>query len=819
MRGSIKVDSLSGARVKAILCGALLAAACWTTSASAGAAATEATTTATATAPAASEAGLEEITVTAERYTSTIQSTPISISALTGDQLMAEGLSRVQDIIKEVPGLSMRYAGPGLTEYEARGLASNGGAAPTVGFYLDEIPLSPPAVSQSGKVVIDPNLYDVERVEVLRGPQGTLYGSGSMGGTVRVLTNEPKLNTFEGSVQGTGSYTDGGGGNGSGDLMLNFPLGDTMAVRLVLSDTHRSGWINNNTVQPFPISLPTTTLTGNPTTLPVTNVYRDANDLTLYGGRISLKYQPSDDFSILAFAMTNSLHLGGYDLFDGTPTVQLPGIVYPAHYEAFPIREGVRDDISIFGLTVKANLGFADLTSATSYFGRLGYQTQDSSANIYWNNKSAPSTTTTCPPDCVAGTPLVPIPYAERDPSHQLTQEIRLTSHDVGGWHWVAGAFYSSLHSVWNEISSNPQVAVVDPAVPDGSLFTSWNDYGVRQTALFADGSYKFAEQWKLAVGARYYDYASHQDEFSWGYDGPNNTPPAQSKITTAKNSGVNPRVNLSYEPGPDLTVYSTVSKGFRPGGANQILPPPNEPPHCQNGALSFGPDSVWNYELGEKARFFDSWLTVNSDVYYIKWNDIQQVITLPCGYQYYNNAGNGRSFGPELEINAKLSEDWTAALSGAWTDAKLTNPNASYTSFLENVATFPNGVTHPCTAGYQCTVPIMNVVKDTASLSLGYANTVGTYQVTARAAYSFVGSSYDVAYYFGYKLPSYSLVNARVGIGQGAWTADLFCDNLTNRVALITANNTSFQFNIPQVVRYSTNQPRTVGVQLNYKF
>ena len=146
----------------------------------------------------------------------------------------------------------MRYASAGLTEYEARGLASNGGAAPTVGFYLDEIPLSPPAVSQSGKVVIDPNLYDVERVEMLRGPQGTLYGSGSMGGTVRVLTNQPKLGTFEGSVQGTGSYTEGGSGNGGGNLMLNFPFGDQFAVRMVLSDSYRSGWIDNITVQPFP---------------------------------------------------------------------------------------------------------------------------------------------------------------------------------------------------------------------------------------------------------------------------------------------------------------------------------------------------------------------------------------------------------------------------------------------------------------------------------------------------------------------------------------------------------------------------------------
>ena len=198
------------------LCASFIAAAClctpgWTNAAeSASATTTAATATSTAAATGTGDdSGLSEITVTAERYTSTIQNTAISISALSGDQLIAQGITTVQEIAQEVPGLSMRFASPGLTEYEARGLASNGGAAPTVGFYLDEIPLSPPAVSQSGKVVIDPDLYDVQRVEVLRGPQGTLYGSGSMGGTIRVLTNEPKLGTYEGSVQATGSDTRG----------------------------------------------------------------------------------------------------------------------------------------------------------------------------------------------------------------------------------------------------------------------------------------------------------------------------------------------------------------------------------------------------------------------------------------------------------------------------------------------------------------------------------------------------------------------------------------------------------------------------------
>jgi outer membrane receptor protein involved in Fe transport len=755
------------------------------------------------------DTGLEEITVTAEKFNSTIQNTPISISALSGDQLAAAGLTRLEDIAHEIPGLSMRNAGPGLTEYDARGLASNGGAAPTVGFYLDEIPLSPPALSQSGKVVIDPDLYDIERVEVLRGPQGTLYGSGSMGGTIKVITNQPKLGKFEGSVQGTGSYTDGGGGNYGANLMLNLPIGDKFAVRLVLSDLYRSGWIDNITVSPFPMSL-ASPVQGNVLAAPVTNVFHNANDERLTSARVSLLYKPSDDLSILATAFDQSLHLGGYDLLDGSPNSADPSRVYKAHYEAFPLREGVRDDITIFGVTVNANLGFADLTSATSYFSRLGVQTQDASESLYYSNRVPGSIPGTFTP----GAPFVLAPYTERDPSHQFSQEIRLTSHDSGGLHWVAGAFYSELHSVWNEIGQSPQNAT--PAVPDGSYFISWNPYTVKQTALFADGSYKITDKLKLSAGVRWYTYKSEQDEFSWGLDGPNLTPPATSLITTASDKGFNPRVNLSYAPNEDLTTYATVSKGFRPGGANQILPTP----FCTAGDLKFGPDAAWNYEIGEKAKLFDNWLTINSDVYYIKWTGIQQVLTLPCGYQFYTNAGDGRSFGPELEINAKLSSEWSASLSGAWTDSKITNPNAKYTNFLTNIATNPDGVTHPCNAGSSCQPPIMNVTKDTASLSVTYSTTVmSDYQLSARIADQFVGSSHDVAYYFNYTLPSYNLANARVSLAHGDWSANMFVDNLTNKVALMTANNTSFQFNIPQVVRYTTNQPRTVGVQVNYKF
>ena len=200
----------------------------------------------------ATDTGLSEITITAQRYEATIQDTPISISALSGDELISSGITSVEDITRTIPGLSMRSAGPGQSEYDARGIASNGGASATVGFYLDEVPLSAPTLDQVGKVMIEPDLYDVSRVEVLRGPQGTLYGSGSMGGAIKIVTNQPKLGTYEASVEGTVSGTEGGGLNGGGNAMINLPIGDMLAVRIVGTETWRSGWIDRVVLNPFP---------------------------------------------------------------------------------------------------------------------------------------------------------------------------------------------------------------------------------------------------------------------------------------------------------------------------------------------------------------------------------------------------------------------------------------------------------------------------------------------------------------------------------------------------------------------------------------
>jgi hypothetical protein len=173
---------------------------------------------------------LEEIVVTAEKRQETIQSTPISITAITGPELQARGITSLQEAVGLIPGISMKTTGPGNTEYAMRGLASTGGESPTVGVYLDDTPVTPPSNATDGKSVISPNLYDLARVEVLRGPQGTLYGAGSMGGTIKLVTNQPQLSTFAASAEAITSHTDASGWNYGGNAMLNIPLiSDTLA--------------------------------------------------------------------------------------------------------------------------------------------------------------------------------------------------------------------------------------------------------------------------------------------------------------------------------------------------------------------------------------------------------------------------------------------------------------------------------------------------------------------------------------------------------------------------------------------------------------
>src|SRR5271156_7196658 len=252
---------------------------------------------------------LEEIVVTAEKRESTVQTTPMSLTAITGQDIRDRGVTDLADLVQSVPGVSMRTSGPGMTEFEMRGVASTGGNSPTVGFYYDDTPLTAPSAANEGKIVISPALYDLNRVEVLRGPQGTLYGSGSMGGTIKVVPNAPNPELFDASAEVKFADTDHGGFDHAENGMVNLPFwGDKAALRIVASYSSDSGWIDRVVIAPgqFPLPsglingpyVPYYTVRGNVLAAPIATEYHDVNDVEKTGVRLSAVLKPVEGLTI-----------------------------------------------------------------------------------------------------------------------------------------------------------------------------------------------------------------------------------------------------------------------------------------------------------------------------------------------------------------------------------------------------------------------------------------------------------------------------------------------------------------------------------------
>jgi iron complex outermembrane receptor protein len=738
---------------------------------------------------------LAEIVVTAEKRVSTVQDTPISMTAMSEGQMQQEGISNISGIIQAVPGISQRTAGSGQTELEMRGLSSSGGAAPTVGFYLDDYPLTPPAAALNGKVVIDPDLFDVNRVEVLRGPQGTLYGSGSMGGTVKLVTNAPKLNDLEGAVEATGASQNGGGFNRGGSLMLNVPLvNDLLAMRVVLTDKYTDGWISRYVLgQNFPV--PTTPCPGwaactrgDVTAVTPTEIVPRINWERLQGGRVGFLLQPTDALKIDATAMYQKITKGGYDEYD------LPPGNPDAHYQPFNNFEPFYDEFRLYGVTVTYDMSFAQLTSATAYYSREENQTSDVSEALF----SVVGLFAATIPQ------FYQIPFNETDSTRQFSEELRLASTGSGPFQWIGGLFFSNFESIFTEYNASVPLAFISAggaaANPDGIIYQAHNPYHMKQYAAFGEGTYAFYDFLKLTAGVRYYKFDSRADEETAGFATDSGNAGATFNSFTQSNSGANPKVTLSFEQNHDLTVYGTVARGFRPGGINQQIPSSI----CTISPETYGPDSTWNYEVGEKARMLDSRLVLNADVYYIKWTQVQQIVNQTCGYPLTVNAGNAASYGPEIELSALLTPQLTLTFSGTYTHSTLTSVNSAVTAVDPSLA---KGL------------PILNVPKYTETTSLTYMTPVSDgYKFMARINNSYVGESTDIEYTYA-TLPAYDLVGLRFGLVGDRLSGYLFSDNLTNKQANLGINTTGFSWTIPSLERVVTNQPRTVGVDIQYKF
>jgi iron complex outermembrane recepter protein len=737
---------------------------------------------------------LQEIVVSAEKRESTVQKTPISMTAITGAELDERGISGLLEVAQETPGVSFKTAGPGQTEYEIRGLTSSGGYSPTVGFYLDEAPVTSPAQSYLGKIVIDPDLYDLNRVEVLRGPQGTLYGSGSMGGTIKLITNKPELNQFAASSQASGSGTQGAGGpNYALNAMVNLPLvQDTVALRLVGTDKYTAGWINRVVLDPFPLETNGGTTRGNVLTAPVSQVARDVNGERIKGARASVLLQLGDRLTITPTVLYQRIGQGGPNTIDNPPGNQ------EAHYQPFDIPEPFHDTFTLYSLPVELHMDGVDISFSASRWTRNEEQVQDISEPMQ-ELFGFPSFYTQ--DGGIGGGSLT---YT--DSTRQASEELRLASNGSGPFQWLLGGFYSDFKSNSQFYSLYAGFA---PLFGTDDLGIITQPIYVKQKAVFGEASYNLTSQLKATAGLRYYSYSTNETTVESGLStasgGPNNI----TVGSAAAASGVNPKFNLAYSVTDDLLLYGTAAKGFRPGAGNQPVPLTG-PPQCLTGPGNlnslglnnvpgqFDPDTVWSYELGEKARLDDRRIVINGDVYYEKWSKVQQQVSLSCGFFFTANAGDASVYGSELEIVAKLTSQWTLNQSLGYTHATFDNAAAG------------TGVT----AGEK----LLNVPDFTATTSIVYTRPLSDrFNLIARGSYSYVGPMQDLTYTRN-DLPGYSLVGARLGVDSHSVSGFLFVDNLTDRFVYL-GDAYALSAQIPTLNRVVTNQPRTIGLKIEYRY
>jgi iron complex outermembrane recepter protein len=733
---------------------------------------------------------LQEIVVTAERRESTVQSIAGSVTAVSGDQILGRGFADFSELAATIPGLSFATGGPGQTEYALRGVANPGGNSPTTGFYLDDTPLTAAANSNSGKVVIDPNLYDVSRVEVLRGPQGTLYGASSMGGTIKIITNPPDTTQFRASADSKLSDTDGGGFNHSESGMVNVPLAsDLVGLRVVASERTASGWIDRIVVAPGAFPPLDDTRRGDVVAAAVASRQRASNRIDEQTVRATLLVKPMNALSITPSVFYQHVEQRGPSAFD-----TIPGAL--AHYEAYDIPEPYREHFLLGSLNVQYHAEGVDFTSNTADFDRQQTLTQDETEAL----------------EVVFGqtTPYLagPVAFQAEDGTRQFSQEFRAASSGMGRFKWQAGIFYSDLESTGHNMS---RVQGLVPLVGTDNLFMRRQPYSIKQSALFGEVSYQITRELTATMGVRGYHYDTKVTTTVSGVASVSGGDDTNTQVAAAKDSGANPKFDLTYAPTGDLTLYATVARGFRPGGGDQLVPTNSNTAvgaECAQNLAALGltasptqyrPDSLWSYELGEKLRLFERRLSVNASVYDIEWGGIQQGVGLNCGFGFTTNAGRARIRGSEVEMKAQVAPGLQFDASAGFIDGALTEGS----SIVGTVAG----------------QPLQSVPKWTGNtgITLNRPLIVGLDLVT-HLEYNYIGRRFESGFLALTPTPAYELMSARIGVAGERWSAHLFVDNLLNKKAEL-AFLAQQAASIPLYDRAVTNQPRTIGMQISARY
>ncbi|MBK6412677.1 TonB-dependent receptor [Sphingopyxis sp.] len=766
---------------------------------------------------AAQDAGAAEddsniIIVTATKRDANLQDIPFSINAQTAEDIQKSGAVTLEDLSRNVAGLSVQNLGPGQSQVSVRGVSAGQvvrdqpGVKEQVGVYLDE------SVISLSLFTPDIDLYDLNRVETLRGPQGTLFGSGSVGGTIRYITNQPKIGVTEGSVEANLNLVNGDDIGGHLKGAVNIPMGDTAAIRAVGYYTRYGGFIN--AVGPA----------GGD----------DVNSGERYGGRLALTFEPSDNLSITPRVVYQKITADGfnrqdiYNLYGNRFTTTRPQVTYDEREQYLLLREGFEDETLIADLNLNVGLGGAKLTSVTSYINRDILVSRDASALT-----GSVSVDLGFP---TAGV-LLPSNLIDTTDLETWSQELRIASDNDSPFQWVLGAFYSKVDRVYSQTLPTPGYdaftdatlgAGTSAAVANGfaanSPYNAFLPYDIKQFALFGEVSYDLSDAFTATAGGRYYDFKETRSFRSGGLfaNGDNRT-------DSTKSSGFTPRFLLSYELSDAVTVNAQASKGFRLGGVNDPLNLPLCTPADAalfGGFQDYDDESLWNYELGIKSQ--GRGFTFNAAGFY---NDIRNLqVTLDagsCSSRIVFNVDKAHSMGVEFELGLSPADGLDFNLSGSLIEAEF---DTTLPGVLATATGIRDGNRLPSVPKFQLSAsgsyewPVGDAANMYVAASFQHVGTRFTQPAdqennprTFVHGLPFGGAPASSSTTVDLQLPDYQLVNLSAGVDfDNGLSLIAYVNNLFDENALLSFDR---ERGGRARLGYTVGQPRTFGITARQTF
>ena len=766
-----------------------------------------------------------EIIVTAQKRATSLQDVPFSIAALTSEDLTQSGATNIIEVARNVPGLYIADLGPGQSQVAIRGISAGQvvrdqpGVKESVGVYLDESPISVALFTP------DLDLYDLDRIEVLRGPQGTLFGAGSSSGAVRYITAQPNVGNLGGSLDLTaGAPTDGEFG-GSVRGSINVPIGENAAMRAVGYYTELSGFIDS--------------------VYPDRATREDVNGGSRAGGRLAFRFEPSENVTITPRIVYQKLETDGYPRIDvynilGNPYTTTETPVDPGERgQVTQFREGLTDDFLMGDLKLDFSFGNdLGLTAVTTYVDRQVEVIRDASQLTGSVTFGSLGGTTD---DARLDSPL------HDDTDYQaFSQEIRLASTGEGPFQWLVGAFYQQADRKYGQTLPTPgyddlTMALIgvdssDFNAPPDTPFYSRLSYDFQQFAVFGEATYRFNPQWALTGGLRYYDYEEDRLLTFAGLFADQGYTDEPGSVSA---DGISPRVILAYSPSKDVQFTAQVAKGFRLGGINDPL----NRGLCQgtdlqtyDGHPQFNDEKPTNYELGTKTRFAEGRVTFNAAVFFTDIKDLQVIADAgSCSSRIVLNA-QAESKGAEMELYYRPSENWDFGLAATYADADITEdylPNQPVAGIREGnrLPTAPE-LQASATGAYNFN--LTDTLHSYVRLTLQHVGTSYTQLADQEAGFGTIldpslqqpgdgtaslidlGDVNVTRIDFGAELPSYDIGNLRWGFGTDAWEAALFVNNLWDERAFLSVDRERGR---RARVGYLTNPPRTFGVNFHMNF